>query len=320
MAKVLGCFDLRTHSCCDMLSAGDASLAYSIDTSTSTCKVAIVTGGSTGMGLAAAQQLAAEGAKLIIAGRTQSKLDAAVKLIKEAGGEAHAIVADVSSDEDNKRIVDTALDLYGRLDLSFINAGTYGGAGFSELTVALIDNIFDTNVKSVALAFKYQLPAIEKSGGKGSVVVNTSVIGMTPTTQEAFHGAGVYAASKAAANMLTQFALATAALMLMVLQELALTLQCLFALCNTQAVEAAKHGTRVNAVAPGELSTHTACAMSALSALRSVLAHQQRTISRFEKVCCTACTYESSSTNLRYNSLIPAGCITFTKAFSAVPH
>jgi enoyl-[acyl-carrier-protein] reductase (NADH) len=50
--------------------------------------------------------------------------------------------------------------------------------------------------------------------------------------------------------------LATAALMLMVLQELALTLQCLFALCNTQAVEAAKHGTRVNAVAPGELSTY----------------------------------------------------------------
>jgi NAD(P)-dependent dehydrogenase (short-subunit alcohol dehydrogenase family) len=75
-----------------------------------------------------------------------------------------------------------------------------------QLTVALIDNIFDTNVKSVALAFKHQLPAIEKSGGKGSIVVNTSVIGMTATTQEAFHGAGVYAASKSAANMLTQFA------------------------------------------------------------------------------------------------------------------
>jgi meso-butanediol dehydrogenase / (S,S)-butanediol dehydrogenase / diacetyl reductase len=84
------------------------------------------------MGLAAAQQLAAEGAKVIIAGRTQSKLDAAVKSIKEAGGEAHAVVADVGSDDDNKRIVDTALELYGRLDLSFINAGTYGGAGFSE--------------------------------------------------------------------------------------------------------------------------------------------------------------------------------------------
>jgi NAD(P)-dependent dehydrogenase (short-subunit alcohol dehydrogenase family) len=111
-----------------------------------TGKVAIVTGGSTGMGLAAAQQLAAEGAKLIIAGRTQSKLDAAVKLIKEAGGEAHAIVADVGSDEDNKRIVDTALDLYGRLDLSFINAGTYGGAGFSEVSTQQHTHKYDLNI------------------------------------------------------------------------------------------------------------------------------------------------------------------------------
>jgi NADPH:quinone reductase-like Zn-dependent oxidoreductase len=97
-----------------------------------TGKVAIVTGGSTGMGLAVSQQLAAEGASVIIAGRTQSKLDAAVKLIKEAGGEVHAVAANVGSDADNKRIVDTALELYGRVDISFVNAGTYGGAGFSE--------------------------------------------------------------------------------------------------------------------------------------------------------------------------------------------
>jgi NAD(P)-dependent dehydrogenase (short-subunit alcohol dehydrogenase family) len=75
-----------------------------------------------------------------------------------------------------------------------------------QVTDALIDNIFDTNVKSVAFAFKHQLPAIENSGGKGSVVVNTSVVGLTATTQEAFHGLGVYSASKAAANMLTQYA------------------------------------------------------------------------------------------------------------------
>jgi NAD(P)-dependent dehydrogenase (short-subunit alcohol dehydrogenase family) len=77
------------------------------------------------------------------------------------------------------------------------------------VTDEIMDTVFNTNVKSVAFAFKYQLPAIEKSGGKGSVVVNTSVIGMTATTQEAFHGAGVYAASKAAANMLTQYAVST---------------------------------------------------------------------------------------------------------------
>jgi NAD(P)-dependent dehydrogenase (short-subunit alcohol dehydrogenase family) len=103
-----------------------------------TGKVAIVTGGSTGMGLAVAQQLAAEGAKVIIAGRTQSKLDAAVKLIKEAGGEVHAVAADVGSDADNKRIVDTALELFGRVDISFVNAGTIGMAGFSEVSTLAI--------------------------------------------------------------------------------------------------------------------------------------------------------------------------------------
>jgi NAD(P)-dependent dehydrogenase (short-subunit alcohol dehydrogenase family) len=98
------------------------------------------------MGLAVAQQLAAEGASVIVAGRTQSKLDAAVKLIKEAGGEAHAVVADVGSDADNKRIVDTALDLFGRLDISFVNAGTYGGAGFSEVSTQTLanTNMYDT--------------------------------------------------------------------------------------------------------------------------------------------------------------------------------
>jgi NAD(P)-dependent dehydrogenase (short-subunit alcohol dehydrogenase family) len=71
---------------------------------------------------------------VIITGRTQSKLDAAVKLIKEAGGEVHAVAADVGSDADNKRIVDTTLELYGRVDLSFVIAGTIGMAGFSEVS------------------------------------------------------------------------------------------------------------------------------------------------------------------------------------------
>jgi NAD(P)-dependent dehydrogenase (short-subunit alcohol dehydrogenase family) len=78
-----------------------------------------------------------------------------------------------------------------------------------QVTDALIDNIFDTNVKSVAFAFKHQLPAIEKSGGKGSVVVNTSIMGSTATTQENFHGAGLYSASKAAADMLTKYAVSS---------------------------------------------------------------------------------------------------------------
>jgi NAD(P)-dependent dehydrogenase (short-subunit alcohol dehydrogenase family) len=78
-----------------------------------------------------------------------------------------------------------------------------------QVTDEIIDTVFNTNVKSVAFAFKHQLPAIEKSGGKGSVVVNTSVMGITATTQDSFHGAGIYSASKSAANMLTQYAVST---------------------------------------------------------------------------------------------------------------
>eukprot|EP00953_Heterococcus_sp_UTEX-ZZ885_P041742 21274-Heterococcus_DN1.PRE.2 len=87
-------------------------------------KVAIVTGASSGIGLAAAQQLAKEGAKVVLVARTQSKLDAAVEGIKAEGGAAHGIAADISKDADNKRIVDETISKYGRLDVSFINAGT----------------------------------------------------------------------------------------------------------------------------------------------------------------------------------------------------
>eukprot|EP00953_Heterococcus_sp_UTEX-ZZ885_P013083 7481-Heterococcus_DN1.PRE.1 len=78
-----------------------------------------------------------------------------------------------------------------------------------QVTDDLMDTVFNTNIKSVAFAFKHPLPAIEKSGGKGSVVVNTSIMGVTATTLDSLHGAGVYSASKAAANMLTQYAVST---------------------------------------------------------------------------------------------------------------
>ena len=70
----------------------------------------------------------------------------------------------------------------------------------------MLDELLATNTKSVAFAFKYQLPAIEKSGGKGSIVVNTSGSANRARSGAFFHGFGLEAASKAAANMLTQYA------------------------------------------------------------------------------------------------------------------
>jgi NAD(P)-dependent dehydrogenase (short-subunit alcohol dehydrogenase family) len=75
-----------------------------------------------------------------------------------------------------------------------------------QITDEVLDATLATNTKSVAFAFKHQLPAIEKSGGNGSIVVNTAGMGTRATASAFFRGTGVYAASKAAANLLTQYA------------------------------------------------------------------------------------------------------------------
>lgn len=190
-------------------------------------KVAVVTGASAGIGLATALRFASEGAKVVLVSRTQEKLDAALEKVQASGGEGITVVADVSSEADNKRIVDTALEKYGKITTAFLNAGTLGGAPFAEITEDVVDKVYSTNVKSVIFGLKYLLPAIEKSGGSGSIIVNSSVFGSFACAQPQFIGNGVYASSKAAVDMLMKYA----------------------------AVEAAQHHTRVNSVAPGPVRT-----------------------------------------------------------------
>eukprot|EP00611_Tribonema_gayanum_P021341 TRINITY_DN407_c1_g2_i4.p2 TRINITY_DN407_c1_g2~~TRINITY_DN407_c1_g2_i4.p2 ORF type:complete len:110 (-),score=32.96 TRINITY_DN407_c1_g2_i4:385-714(-) len=96
-------------------------------------KVAVVTGASSGMGLATAAQLAAEGAKVVMVARTKDKLEAAAADIKAKGGDVLAVAADVSKDAANKEIVDAALSAYGKLHIAFLNAGTYGGAPVDQV-------------------------------------------------------------------------------------------------------------------------------------------------------------------------------------------
>ncbi|KAG5180397.1 short-chain dehydrogenase/reductase SDR [Tribonema minus] len=190
-------------------------------------RVALVTGASSGMGLATARQLAAEGAQVVMVARTQDKLEAAAADIKAAGGDVLAVAADVSTDAANEEMVKAALSTYGKLHVAFLNAGTYGGAPVDQVTEELFNKIFDANVKSVAFGLKHVLPAIERSGGGGSVVVNSSCMGLRAPANPTFTGAGLYAGSKAAADMIMRYA----------------------------AIEASKHKTRVNSVAPGIVRT-----------------------------------------------------------------
>eukprot|EP00611_Tribonema_gayanum_P009854 TRINITY_DN1972_c0_g3_i3.p2 TRINITY_DN1972_c0_g3~~TRINITY_DN1972_c0_g3_i3.p2 ORF type:complete len:183 (-),score=64.57 TRINITY_DN1972_c0_g3_i3:655-1203(-) len=112
-----------------------------------TGRVAVVTGASSGIGLATAQQMAAEGAKVVMAARTKDRLDKAVESIKANGGDAIGVVMDASLDEDNKRLVDEALKAYGQINVSFINAGVHRGSVAAE-AIEAIDH--GTRVNSVA--------------------------------------------------------------------------------------------------------------------------------------------------------------------------
>ncbi|KAG5177191.1 short-chain dehydrogenase/reductase SDR [Tribonema minus] len=193
-----------------------------------TGRVCVVTGGSSGIGLATAEQLAREGGKVVLAARGKERLEKAVDGIKASGGEAFGVVADASKEDDNKRLVDAVLDKYHRLDVSFINAGIHRAAKAVDVTDEMLDELLAANVKSVALGLKYQLPAIAKSGGGGAIVINSSIAGSNVKTRKEFVGNGPYAATKAAADMLMRHA----------------------------AVEASKQGTQINSIAPGVVKTN----------------------------------------------------------------
>jgi len=189
-------------------------------------KVVIVTGASSGMGEGVALGVAKAGAKVVAVARSADKLDALVKEITEAGGEATSYVGDVSLESTAKGMVEKALSTFGALHAAFLNAGYYGGAPITMLEIDEIDKILGINVKSVILGIKHCLPAMkETSGGTGSIIVNTSVMS-TSVTGAMGSAAGIYAASKAAAKMIMKYA----------------------------AVEAAPE-VRVNAIAPGIIKT-----------------------------------------------------------------
>jgi len=156
-------------------------------------KVAIVTGASSGIGRATAKLFAAEGAKLVVSGRRQDVLDALVAEIQQAGGHAVNVAGDVRDESHAKALVDCALEAYGRLDISFNNAGTIGGKKpMTELTLADWQETIDTNLTSCFLGAKHQVPVMQAQGS-GSVIFTSSFVGYTA----GFPDHADYAASKA---------------------------------------------------------------------------------------------------------------------------
>lgn len=149
-------------------------------------RVALVTGGNSGIGFATAKLLQEQGAKVAISGRDHKTLEKAVSAI---GGGTQGIVADVSSSGDLDRRFSAVVDRLGKIDILFANAGVAKFAPIGDTTEALFDEIFDINVKGTFFTVKKSLPHLNDGA---AIVLNTSFADRT-----GLPGSSVYAASKA---------------------------------------------------------------------------------------------------------------------------
>jgi len=150
-------------------------------------KVAVITGGNSGIGLATAKQFVAEGAQVFITGRRQSELDAAVKQI---GGNVIGVQGDVSNLADLDRLFATVKEKAGRVDVLFANAGGGEFARLGEITEAHFDKIFNINVKGLLFTVQKALPLFPDGA---SVILNASIASV-----KGMENFGVYSATKAA--------------------------------------------------------------------------------------------------------------------------
>jgi NAD(P)-dependent dehydrogenase (short-subunit alcohol dehydrogenase family) len=165
-------------------------------------KVVIVTGGTSGIGAAAATRLAQEGASVVVSGRDSQRGRDVVDKIGANGGTATFVRADVTVDGDVARLVDTAVSTYGALHGAFNTAGTVSAFGrVEDLTEQAWRDEVDVNLTSVFLSLRHEIPAILASGG-GSIVNNSSQLGVVGIGG----GVSAYVAAKHAVTGLTRAA------------------------------------------------------------------------------------------------------------------
>jgi NAD(P)-dependent dehydrogenase (short-subunit alcohol dehydrogenase family) len=179
-------------------------------------KLAVVTGGSTGIGLASAQRLAKDGFKVIITGRNENTLNDAVKSI---GANAVAVKADSANLNDLPKLADAVKSEGGKIDFLFVNAGIALFAPHDQVTPEFFDSQFNTNVRGAFFTAQALIPHVVDGG---SIAFNASIV-----KDQGFPGSTVYSATKAA----------------------------LAVIAKTLAAELAAKKIRVNVISPGPIST-----------------------------------------------------------------
>ncbi|AWX44853.1 3(or 17)-beta-hydroxysteroid dehydrogenase [Flagellimonas maritima] len=179
-------------------------------------KVAIVTGATSGMGLQTAKKFLEEGAKVVLTGRNQEKLDA---LKTELSGDYLLVNAEASSISDSEKLIAQTVSKFGKIDILFLNAGIFRIETIDNLTEEVFDEVHNINVRGPLFTVK---AAFEQLNEGASIIFNTSVVNV-----KGFVGMAAYGSSKAALRSLTR----------------------------TLAAEFGPRGIRVNAIAPGPIDT-----------------------------------------------------------------
>jgi NAD(P)-dependent dehydrogenase (short-subunit alcohol dehydrogenase family) len=236
-------------------------------------KIAVITGGNSGIGLATAREFVEQGAKVVVSGRDQKTLDEAVR---ELGPEVLAVRADVAQLADIDKLFTAVKAKFGRIDVLFVNAGIGKFAPFDAVTEEFYDAILDVNLKGAYFTIQKSLPLLADGA---SIVLNTSInahIGMANSS--------VYAASKAA----------------------------LLSLARTLSAELVGRNIRVNAISPGPVTTpifgRLGLPPEALDQLRQDVTSQvpMKRFGRPEEIAKTALFLASSDSSFLLGSEIVA--------------